>query len=62
VFEDKIQEKNSLEKTIIHELVDSLSLPHFLTYYVKVHAYDQCRAKVDVRNCVHHACTEVGQC
>lgn len=24
-----------------------------------VHAYDQCRAKIDWSNCVHHACSEI---
>ena len=24
-----------------------------------VHAYDQCRARVDWSNCVHHACSEI---
>ena len=24
-----------------------------------VHAFDQCRAKVDWTNCVHHACSEI---
>ena len=37
-------EKETFEHTLIHELV---------------HAYDQCRAKIDWKNCLHHACTEV---
>ncbi|CAM9484146.1 unnamed protein product [Chrysoparadoxa australica] len=32
------------DQTIVHELV---------------HAYDQCRAKVDWSNCSHHACSEI---
>jgi len=37
-------EKETFENTLVHELV---------------HAYDQCRAKIDWSNCLHHACTEV---
>lgn len=32
------------DKTLMHELV---------------HAYDQCTAKIDYKNCLHHACTEI---
>lgn len=42
--ENGMLEKESFEHTVIHELV---------------HAYDQCRAKIDWKNCLHHACTEV---
>lgn len=35
---------SSFESTLIHELV---------------HAYDMCSAKLDWKNCLHHACTEV---
>eukprot|EP01035_Chromulina_nebulosa_P022148 gene22148-28679_t len=36
--------KDVFEQTVIHELI---------------HAYDFCRSKIDVNNCVQHACTEV---
>ena len=26
---------------------------------LQVHAFDDCRAKVDWSNCVHHACSEI---
>lgn len=42
--ENKTIERETFENTVIHELV---------------HAYDQCRAKLDWKNCLHHACTEV---
>ena len=42
--ENGMLEKETFEHTVIHELV---------------HAYDQCRAKIDWSNCLHHACTEV---
>mmetsp|Transcript_23386 Transcript_23386/g.24034 ORF Transcript_23386/g.24034 Transcript_23386/m.24034 type:complete len:202 (+) Transcript_23386:67-672(+) len=44
IFENRIIEKESFENTIAHELV---------------HAYDQCRAKIKLNNCLHHACTEI---
>ena len=37
-------EKETFEHTLVHELV---------------HAYDQCRAKIEWTNCLHHACTEI---
>ena len=42
--ENGMLEKESFEHTLVHELV---------------HAFDQCRAKIDWKNCLHHACTEV---
>lgn len=42
--ENRIIERETFDNTLIHELV---------------HAYDQCRAKLDWKNCLHHACTEV---
>eukprot|EP00602_Paraphysomonas_sp_CaronLab_P002203 CAMPEP_0185029548 /NCGR_PEP_ID=MMETSP1103-20130426/15916_1 /TAXON_ID=36769 /ORGANISM="Paraphysomonas bandaiensis, Strain Caron Lab Isolate" /LENGTH=174 /DNA_ID=CAMNT_0027564341 /DNA_START=136 /DNA_END=657 /DNA_ORIENTATION=- len=44
MYENNIIEKESFEKTLAHELV---------------HAYDQCRAKLEWKNCMHHACTEI---
>lgn len=32
------------DKTLMHELI---------------HAYDQCTTKIDYKNCLHHACTEI---
>ncbi len=37
-------ERETFEHTLVHELV---------------HAYDQCRAKIEWKNCLHHACTEI---
>ncbi len=37
-------DKVTFENTVVHELV---------------HAYDQCKMKIDWKNCLHHACTEV---
>jgi mitochondrial inner membrane protease ATP23 len=42
--DNKILERESFENAVIHELV---------------HAYDQCRIKMDWKNCFHHACTEI---
>jgi hypothetical protein len=43
---NKLKHYKDLECAVAHELV---------------HAYDYCRAKgLDLRNCHHHACTEVG--
>lgn len=42
--ENGMLEKETFEHTVVHELV---------------HAFDQCRAKIDWSNCLHHACTEV---
>jgi len=42
--ENNMLETETFENTLVHELV---------------HAYDQCRAKIDWSNCIHHACTEV---
>ena len=42
--ENGMLEKESFEHTLVHELV---------------HAFDQCRSKIDWKNCLHHACTEV---
>ena len=42
--EDKFVDRQTFDNTIIHELV---------------HAYDACRAKLDWKNCEHHACTEI---
>jgi hypothetical protein len=25
----------------------------------QIHAYDRCKGKIDYKNCLHHACTEV---
>lgn len=37
-------EAETFEHTLVHELV---------------HAYDQCRAKIDWKDCLQHACTEI---
>ena len=37
-------ETETFEQTLVHELV---------------HAYDQCRAKIDWKDCLQHACTEI---
>jgi hypothetical protein len=42
--ENKILERETFENTLVHELV---------------HAYDQCRVKIDWQNCLHVACAEV---
>jgi inner membrane protease ATP23 len=42
--ENKKVEKETFENTLVHELV---------------HAYDQCKVKMDWKNCLHHACTEI---
>ena len=42
--EDKKIDRQTFDNTIIHELL---------------HAYDVCRAKLDWKNCEHHACTEI---
>jgi inner membrane protease ATP23 len=42
--ENKILESSSFENTLVHELT---------------HAYDQCRLKLDWKNCLHHACAEI---
>jgi inner membrane protease ATP23 len=39
-----VSDKMSFQHTVVHELV---------------HAYDHCRAKMDMNNCLHIACTEV---
>jgi len=36
--------KATFDNTVVHELV---------------HAYDQCKQKIDWKNCLHHACTEI---
>lgn len=50
--------KNPL-KIQLHTNLCSLLLPSFSHFIQKVHAYDQCRAKINLKNCIHHACTEV---
>ena len=42
--EDKKIDNTIFQQTLLHELI---------------HAYDLCRAKVDVTNCKHYACTEI---
>jgi inner membrane protease ATP23 len=42
--ENKKVDIETFEHTVVHELV---------------HAYDVCRAKIDFKNCVQHACTEI---
>ena len=42
--ENSILDSSSFENTLVHELT---------------HAYDQCRLKLDWRNCLHHACAEI---
>ena len=37
-----------------HDSIMRTTLAHEL-----IHAYDACRAKMDYRNCLHHACTEI---
>lgn len=44
ICENHLQEKQLIRETMMHE---------------SVHAFDDCRAKVDWTNCVHHACSEV---
>lgn len=42
---------------------DNLLGPHYVAQTLAhelVHAYDQCRAKINWRSCYHYACTEVG--
>ena len=41
-----------------NSLVDSQSFQHTVVHEL-VHAYDQCRAKIEFKNCLHIACTEV---
>jgi hypothetical protein len=48
----KIQSRMNLYASLLHPL-------HACQFEQQVHAYDQCRAKIDLKNCVHHACTEV---
>lgn len=41
---------------------DNLLGPHYVAQTLAhelVHAYDQCRAKINWRSCYHYACTEV---
>src|SRR3546814_79924 len=45
--ENHLLNKDPFEHTLIHELV---------------HAYDQCRVKMEWMNCLHHACSEVIDC
>ncbi|KAI9143887.1 peptidase M76 family-domain-containing protein [Paraphysoderma sedebokerense] len=42
--ENRFMNKAHMEDTIAHELI---------------HAFDQCRSKIDWNNCYHHACTEI---
>ena len=39
-----VRTQSHLSTTLVHE---------------SVHAFDQCRAKIDWSNCVHHACSEI---
>ena len=41
---DRKIDRTTFENTVVHELI---------------HAYDQCRIKLDWKNCLHHACTEI---
>ena len=41
---DTPMDDTTFENTLVHELV---------------HAYDQCKQKLDWKNCLHHACSEV---
>ena len=41
---DRKIDRTTFENTVVHELV---------------HAYDQCRIKLDWKSCLHHACTEI---
>ncbi|KAJ1970044.1 Mitochondrial inner membrane protease atp23 [Dispira parvispora] len=41
---NRLISKGHMEDTIAHELI---------------HAYDHCKFKMDLRNCYHHACTEI---
>lgn len=41
---DTPMDDTTFENTLVHELV---------------HAYDQCKQKMDWKNCLHHACSEV---
>ena len=45
--EDNLLGSRLMAQTLTHELV---------------HAYDQCRAKINFDSCYHYACTEVGLC
>lgn len=42
--ENSMQTPDTFESTLVHELV---------------HAYDVCRSKIDFKNCLQHACTEI---
>ena len=42
--ENKKIDRQTFDNTVIHELI---------------HAYDVCRANIDFKNCLHHACTEI---
>ena len=44
--EDNLLGSRLMAQTLAHELV---------------HAYDQCRAKINFNSCYHYACTEVGR-
>jgi mitochondrial inner membrane protease ATP23 len=41
---DTPMDNTTFENTLVHELV---------------HAYDQCKIKIDWKNCLHHACSEI---
>ena len=45
--QNRIKSQVAMIKTLSHEMI---------------HAFDDCRADIDWTDCVHHACTEVGQC
>jgi inner membrane protease ATP23 len=47
VCEDNLLGSHYVKQTLAHELI---------------HAYDQCRAKVNWQSCYHYACTEVCVC
>ena len=42
--QNHLSDQAAMDRTVAHELI---------------HAFDQCRAKVDWKNCEHQACTEV---
>ena len=43
--QNHLRDQESMNRTMAHELL---------------HAFDHCRAKVNWKNCEHHACSEVG--
>jgi mitochondrial inner membrane protease ATP23 len=58
-------EKEGAYKPKVVVCEDNLLGPHYVAQTLAhelVHAYDQCRAKINWRSCYHYACTEVCVC